>query len=666
MKKGNSQMMRCRFRDADNKQPSSVWKNRIKWIITAVWMLYCVVFYEMVRNGLLSVCNLLFAYRGRTSGRIILPYEVTGERTCVWFLGAVAGLVVVIFIHGSSISRMWNYYAVKYAALLSAIALSVGFWNIPGMDAVREWIRSGAGCAMECVDDIRYGTNEDAGLCSGKINNASRRITSEDTMLKVAMSHPEGMYLRGFCGAVYEDSRWKETDTGKLYEDMDLFYWLHHNGWYGQTQLASFSTREQEWKENIVQVQNIAADRRYIYFPYETTQCAWLDAGKCGDENICSGEITGCDSYTLTALSGIRTAYPEVLEQNGMDNTKEQKHYSEWVYDRYMDVPEDFQKQFQSILERPSGENIGICEAKQLVLKYLKSYMIYDEQPGKVPDGKDALLYYMTGARKGYDVQFASIATLMMRYLGIPARYVEGWLVTDSMVQGVQEGQVLNLTGAHGHAWTEIYVDGVGFVPFEATQSYRDSIAQAQEPHMEEESDSDIQDVGDNPGQEQSGEDVAQEPQPEQNGGSLSLEMEEKEKQKETSFGWICLCIIACIIVVSLLIFMIIWKIRKRRHLPVSGDRSSLCQVLFAQTMALLLKNGFTWDIDDLQHNIGELKQRYTEEYAGSFMEMWNLHERIRFGGKSVSKVECEQFRQFYEETKCVVKGRNRRRKETL
>lgn len=83
MKKGNSQMMRCRFRDADNKQPSSVWKNRIKWIITAVWMLYCVVFYEMVRNGLLSVCNLLFAYRGRTSGRIILPYEVTGERTCV-------------------------------------------------------------------------------------------------------------------------------------------------------------------------------------------------------------------------------------------------------------------------------------------------------------------------------------------------------------------------------------------------------------------------------------------------------------------------------------------------------------------------------------------------------------------------------------------------------
>ena len=33
-------------------------------------------------------------------------------------------------------------------------------------------------------------------------------------------------------------------------------------------------------------------------------------------------------------------------------------------------------------------------------------------------------------SKKGYDVQFATAATLMFRYYGIPARYVEGYLIT--------------------------------------------------------------------------------------------------------------------------------------------------------------------------------------------------------------------------------------------
>lgn len=657
--------MKIRLRTVENRQETSVWKNRIKWLSGAIWLLYCIIFHEKIREGFLLVCNLWRKYRGQKDGCIVLLYDVPDGGTYIWAVGAAVGLLILAVIYLSCVSRQWKYYAVKGAALVLGILICAGIWCLPLLHPVRNAVRNGLELAEEWVDDIRYGTNEDAGLCSGRIGQANGRQTSEDTMLKVAMSQPEGMYLRGFTGAQYEDGRWKGTDGDVLYEDMDLFYWLHYNGWYGQTQLAQFSTRERTQQENVIQVVNVNADRRYIYYPYETAQCAWLDENKNGDENICSNDIMGCDSYTITALGRIRTSYPEVLEKDGMDETTQQLHYREWVYSRYMDVPQDFQKQFRSVLEKESGENIGICEAKQLVLQYLEKYMTYDENPGNAPEDADALLYYMTRAQSGYDVQYASIATLMMRYLGIPARYVEGWLIPDEMAQDAGEGEVMNLTGAQGHAWTEIYVDGVGFVPFEATMEYRDSIAQVQEPEWNADNDTDYDDdTVDNPEQEQDSDEGAAQEQMQESGGSLSLEMEEKENETKSSPGFIWVCI-ATVIVLSILIFMIIRKIRKKQHFTPQ-DRRGRCQMLFGRVMLLLTGKGLDWDVDTLQHNIDILEERYTQAYARRFGEMWKLHEVIRFGGKDVSEKEYERFRIFYDETKKIVRRRNRRRKESL
>ncbi|WP_166785504.1 transglutaminase TgpA family protein [Cryobacterium cryoconiti] len=74
--------------------------------------------------------------------------------------------------------------------------------------------------------------------------------------------------------------------------------------------------------------------------------------------------------------------------------------------------------------------------------------------------------------KSGYCVHFSSAMAVMARSVGIPARiaigYLPGVLSASSSVAGIGRYSV----DTHDlHAWTEIYFEGVGWVPFEPTPS---------------------------------------------------------------------------------------------------------------------------------------------------------------------------------------------------
>jgi len=64
--------------------------------------------------------------------------------------------------------------------------------------------------------------------------------------------------------------------------------------------------------------------------------------------------------------------------------------------------------------------------------------------------------------------------------LGIPARYAEGYLVDTAKRQRDEDGNTFIIVYDYdGHAWPEIYLRGIGWIPFEPTVSY------AEEPDAE-------------------------------------------------------------------------------------------------------------------------------------------------------------------------------------
>ena len=93
-----------------------------------------------------------------------------------------------------------------------------------------------------------------------------------------------------------------------------------------------------------------------------------------------------------------------------------------------------------------------------------------------VPEGTDFAEYFFFDQKSGYCIHFATTATLMFRMLGIPARYVTGYVVPAADFSAGDDGYTAQVPDTQAHAWVEIYQNGIGWIPLEVTPGYGDSL----------------------------------------------------------------------------------------------------------------------------------------------------------------------------------------------
>jgi hypothetical protein len=99
----------------------------------------------------------------------------------------------------------------------------------------------------------------------------------------------------------------------------------------------------------------------------------------------------------------------------------------------------------------------------------------YSLSPGKLPKGRDYVEYFLYVNKLGYCSHYATAATLMLRIMGIPARYVEGYAAGASNITNDYNGSTkkleveLLIKDYNAHAWVEVYIDNCGWIPMEFT-----------------------------------------------------------------------------------------------------------------------------------------------------------------------------------------------------
>ena len=99
------------------------------------------------------------------------------------------------------------------------------------------------------------------------------------------------------------------------------------------------------------------------------------------------------------------------------------------------------------------------------IMRHLQKYYRYTLTPQKPPDNLDFVTYFLYVSKEGHCTYYASAMTVLCRMAGLPARYVEGFLATPAA-----DG-LAYVTGKQAHAWTEVYFEGFGWVPFDPTPS---------------------------------------------------------------------------------------------------------------------------------------------------------------------------------------------------
>lgn len=89
-----------------------------------------------------------------------------------------------------------------------------------------------------------------------------------------------------------------------------------------------------------------------------------------------------------------------------------------------------------------------------------------DVIPKSVKSPEEYLEYFLLESREGYCAHFATAFVLLARAEGLPARYVEGFKVPLNAIRNMR------VYSSMAHAWAEVYLEGVGWVPFEPTPDY--------------------------------------------------------------------------------------------------------------------------------------------------------------------------------------------------
>lgn len=148
-----------------------------------------------------------------------------------------------------------------------------------------------------------------------------------------------------------------------------------------------------------------------------------------------------------------------------LQDVREYENAVETLYGQPPVLSTPVQKWLEEVTE---GCNTDV--QKLLALKQALSACSYQTSPGELPDNvTDAasfLEYLLLESREGYCAHYASAFVLLSRALGIPARYVQGYLVpTKGKTQAV-------VTSDMGHAWPEAYITGIGWISFEPTPGY--------------------------------------------------------------------------------------------------------------------------------------------------------------------------------------------------
>ena len=366
----------------------------------------------------------------------------------------VVGIVLLFGRQGLRLRAMLGRAAVLAVCVLLSLCIAVPLRDMPDnrlYPAIRQ-----------ALHGVVYDKRTNA-MPEGKLTKADTFDKNDTPALRVTLDTPQQLYLRGHIYETYTGSAWKPLPADVRDGYAELFYWLHDEGYFGQTQVG-YALREVGVASQKITVENISACRAHGYLPYG----AW---GVAADETLIGDAVLPiCDTFTLfrddaKAMQRVQSALSGSEREHGSYLQLEQA-FAEYVQKVDLTVPEDTLE----VLDRTFGgrieRNASLSEVRTAIRDFLDETLTYDEQAGKTDRHTDFLQSLLENTRCGYSVHYATAATLLLRYCGVPARYVEGYYLPEG-----ESGEV-TLTEANAHAWAELYLDGVGFVPFEVTPGY--------------------------------------------------------------------------------------------------------------------------------------------------------------------------------------------------
>lgn len=250
------------------------------------------------------------------------------------------------------------------------------------------------------------------------------------------------IYLKGMSYANYENNKWSvltDEQANDYPQDFQAFIMTAN---YQERSTVTIDTVN---KESIV------------YTPY------YLASINDTFSPVCDVLVSNSDKATNYSMSVMPFSESE-LDNFSMDFSSQVYDYDNFVKNYYLKLPYDTKLAMLKIAEENNLTGVSTQNIPQAVKQFVSHSASYSLNTQKVPDGRDVAEWFLNDAETGYCMHFANAAAVMLRALGVPARYVTGYCAD------VVDGKAI-VTSDNAHAWVEYYDSSIGWIPLDATSS---------------------------------------------------------------------------------------------------------------------------------------------------------------------------------------------------
>lgn len=277
-------------------------------------------------------------------------------------------------------------------------------------------------------------------------------------VMRVESDQP--VLLRGTIRATYTGYSWVDTTPKNRY----LYYDVTHRGVRDRVFNLNFESPEEAFTPAHAAIELMDSGTSTLFVPgrlkafdMDLSNAVYYNSS---GEMFMARKAERGDRYAVDTLNPV---YGDELRQAVVWGEADGDSQFSNILAAHTQLPEGVEPNLYVLTMDITAEAQNPYDRAAAIADYLRQNMRYDLEVDYPPQGRDFVSWFVLDSKEGYCSYFASAMAVMGRIAGLPTRYVEGYYARP----GADGAAVL--TGMDAHAWAEVYFEGLGWVPFDAT-----------------------------------------------------------------------------------------------------------------------------------------------------------------------------------------------------
>ncbi|WP_445478517.1 DUF4129 domain-containing transglutaminase family protein [Lysinibacillus irui] len=170
-------------------------------------------------------------------------------------------------------------------------------------------------------------------------------------------------------------------------------------------------------------------------------------------------------SEPVYSMEQLQLSYPSTLET--LDSS----------FNRFLQLPTQLPQRVRDLASEITQGKDSVYDQIKAVESYFRTNGFrYDKKEAAIPaENQDYVDQFLFDTKVGYCDNFSTSMVVLLRSVGIPARWVKGFApgTAGPMTDGLREYRITN---DNAHSWVEAYIPGSGWMEFEPTIGFSGNV----------------------------------------------------------------------------------------------------------------------------------------------------------------------------------------------